>query len=242
MLESVLKRVLQAVFGGGGVVDIDLPGEFAALVLALKTAVEMAIDTGEATGGSNTTLVDTGKSWEDNMWVDATFEVEIAGKGYMGVVISNTATQLTFAALADAAAVVADCPYGLKRPVDIADISDRAARLLGVISAGTNLIGKVNPQSEAGAGQTPVGVSVTAASTQILAANANRKVAIVCNDSDTTMYLAIGQAAEANKGIRLNANGGVLVLSRTGDIFSTEAVNGILAAAGNKVAVAQELN
>lgn len=115
-------------------------------------------------------------------------------------------------------------------------------KTLIVLAAGTNLIGKVNPQSEAGAGQTPVGITVTAASTQILAVNANRKVAIIVNDSDTTMYLAIGVAAQANKGIRLNANGGTLVISRTGDIFSTEVVNGILAAAGNKTATAQELN
>jgi len=115
-------------------------------------------------------------------------------------------------------------------------------KTLIVLAAGTNLIGKVNPQSEAGAGQTPVGVTVTAASTQILAANANRKVAVICNDSDTTIYLAIGVAAQANKGIRLNANGGVVVISRTGDIFSTEAIYGILAVAGNKTATAQELN
>lgn len=114
-------------------------------------------------------------------------------------------------------------------------------KTLIVLAAGTNLIGKVNPQSEAGAGQTPVGVTVTAASTEILAANASRKVAVITNDSDTTIYLAIGVAAQANKGIRLNANGGVIVISRTGDIFSTEAIYGILAAAGNKVATAQEL-
>jgi hypothetical protein len=91
------------------------------------------------------------------------------------------------------------------------------------------------------AGQTPVGITVTAASTQILAANASRKVAVIVNDSDTVVYLAIGQAAQANKGIRLNANGGVIIISQTGDIFSTEAVYGILAAPGNKNVTAQEL-
>ena len=232
MIEEVFRRVLRAVFGGGGVVDIDLPTEFADLKTALVTAVEAAIDSGTATGGSNTTIVDTGKSWEDNMWEDATFEVEIGAKRYLGVVISNTATTVTFAALPGAAAVIAGCKYGLKRPVDIADISDRAARLLGI----------TNPRSEAGTGQAPVGVNVTVASTPILAANANRKVAVICNDSDTTIYLAIGQAAVVNTGIRLNANGGVVVISRTGDIFSTEAINGIHAGVGNKVATAQELN
>jgi len=115
-------------------------------------------------------------------------------------------------------------------------------KTLIVLAAGTNLIGAVNPRAEAGAGQAPVGVTVTAASTQILAVNASRKAAIIVNDSDTAMYLAIGQTAVANTGIRLNANGGTLTISRTGDIYSTEAVNGILAAAGNKTATAQELN
>lgn len=326
MLEAVLQRALRAAFGGGAAVDLDLPTEFDELKAALATAVEAAIDTGTATGGSNTTIVDTGKGWAVDMWIDATFEVEIGAIHYLGIVTGNTATTITFAALPGGAMVIAGCDYGLKRPVDIADISDRAGRLLGVVqsltqwggtaltgrdisgdlqaliddsitgllksigdiaalenlitrigqtsdasvaagavgsisaklrratqgledlktlivlAAGTNLIGAVNPRSEAGAGQTPVGVTVTAASTLILAANANRKAAVITNDSDTTIYVAIGVAAQANKGIRLNANGGVLVISRTGDIYSTEAVYGILAAAGNKIATAQELN
>lgn len=111
-----------------------------------------------------------------------------------------------------------------------------------VIAAGTALIGAVNPRAEAGAGQAPVGVNVTTGSTEVLAANANRKVAIITNDSDTTMWFAIGQAAVAHGAPRINANGGVLVISRTGDIFSTEAVNLIHASSGNKVATVQELN
>ncbi|MBA7597928.1 hypothetical protein ES703_04936 [subsurface metagenome] len=147
MFEETAKRILRAVFGGGGAVDIDLPTEFADLKTALVTAVEAAIDTGTATSGSNTTIVDTGKSWEDNMWEDATFEVEIGAIRYLGIVISNTATTVTFAALPGGAAVIAGCDYGLKRPVDIADISDRAARLLGVVDSltkwgGTALTGR----------------------------------------------------------------------------------------------------
>ncbi len=232
MLETVFKRALRAVFGGGGTVDLDIPTAFNNLMAALVAATEAAIDTGTATGGSNITIVDTGKSWAVDMWVDATYEVEIGATHYLGIAISNTLTTITFAVLPGGATVIAGCKYALKRPVDIADISDRAARLLGI----------TNPRSEAGAGQAPVGVNVTVATTPILAANANRKAAVITNDSDTTIYLAIGVAAVANQGIRLNANGGVLVLSRTGDIFSTEAVNGIHAGVGNKVATAQELN
>lgn len=132
MIEGIIRRVLRAVFGGGGAVDIDLPTEFDELKDALKAAVEAAIDSGIATGGSNITIVDTGKSWAVNMWADATFEVTIAGIHYLGIVTSNTADTITFPALAGGAVVVAGCEYALKRPVDIADISDRAARLLGV--------------------------------------------------------------------------------------------------------------
>lgn len=115
-------------------------------------------------------------------------------------------------------------------------------KTLIVLAAGTNLIGAVNPRAEAGVGQAPVGVNVTTASTQVLAANANRKVAIITNDSDTAMWYAIGQAAVAHGSPRINPNGGILIISRTGEIFSTEAINLIHASSGNKVATAQELN
>lgn len=133
MFEAVLQRILRAVFGGDS--DIDIPTEFDELKDALKAAVEAAIDSGTATGGSNITIVDTGKSWEAGMWVDATFEVVIAGAHYLGFATANTANTITFAPLAGGAIVVAGSEYSLKRPVTLADISDRAARLLGVIQS-----------------------------------------------------------------------------------------------------------
>jgi len=123
---------------------VDESGDFVDLAAVLQAATEMAIDTGEATGGSNTTLVDTGKSWETNMWADSTFEVVIAGKSYLGVVISNTATTLTFAALAASAAVVAGCAYGLKRPVTVATLAAGSAvigKLQLVDSAAAEILG-----------------------------------------------------------------------------------------------------
>ena len=131
ILEKDLAQILRDVFGAG--IDIDLATEFDELKAALMAALEASIDSGIATGGSNTTIVDTGKSWTVNMWADATFEVAIGTTHYLGFVISNTATAITFAALAGGAIVVAGCEYSLKRPVTLADISDRAARLLGVI-------------------------------------------------------------------------------------------------------------
>jgi len=79
---------------------------------------------------------------------------------------------------------------------------------------------------------TNTGVDVGVASTQILAANHNRKYAAIVNDSDTTIYLAIGAAAVANQGIRLNANGGVYEILLAD--LNTAAINGIHAGVGNK--------
>jgi hypothetical protein len=69
-------------------------------------------------------------------------------------------------------------------------------------------------------------------SSQILAANTNRKGVVIVNDSDSTIYLSIGTAAEMNKGIRLNANGGSYEMDRLN--LSTQAINGIHGASGNK--------
>lgn len=56
----------------------------------------------------------------------------------------------------------------------------------------------------------PVHTAVTVgnASTLALAANANRRYALFVNDSDSIMYINLGNAAATNEGIRLNANGG----------------------------------
>lgn len=51
-------------------------------------------------------------------------------------------------------------------------------------------------------------VNVAATSTRVLNANVARGYAVFVNDSDTTIYLALGANAVANQGIRLNANGG----------------------------------
>lgn len=56
-------------------------------------------------------------------------------------------------------------------------------------------------------------VTATGASAVALAANASRRYALFVNDSDTTMYLALGTAAAVNTGIRLNAAGGSFEMS-----------------------------
>lgn len=89
-------------------------------------------------------------------------------------------------------------------------------------------------------GQTPAAVNVTTTSGEVLAANADRDVATLVNDSDTVMYLAVGETAVVNRGLRLNARGGSLTVGPNGSIRSVEAVNAIHGGSGNKVITVQE--
>jgi hypothetical protein len=49
-------------------------------------------------------------------------------------------------------------------------------------------------------------VAVGTTSTEILAANTNRKMAVFFNNSGSSFYLRLGGTAEVNKGIRLGPN------------------------------------
>jgi len=55
-----------------------------------------------------------------------------------------------------------------------------------------------------GAGTVTAGV----ATAEVVDADDNRNELIITNDSDTVIYLALGESAVLNKGIRLNALGG----------------------------------
>lgn len=57
-------------------------------------------------------------------------------------------------------------------------------------------------------------VLVQAASTPVLAANPRRADAVFVNDSNQPIFLARGNAAVLNAGIRLNANGGSYEINR----------------------------
>ena len=138
--------------------------------------------------------------------------------------------------------------------VDIGDVDVLS------IAAGTNLIGKVgidqttpgttNAVVEASAAAilaaltarqatafTNAAVSVGTATTVVLAANANRKYALIVNDSDTVVYLAIGAAAVLNSGIRLNAGGGSYEVNWTN--LHALAINGISSIAAKIVTVTE---
>ncbi len=69
--------------------------------------------------------------------------------------------------------------------------------------------------------------SVGNTNTAIVAAKPARKYLCIVNDGSVAVYLNLGGTAVANKGIRLNANGGALEIS--GDHPFRGAVNGITA-------------
>ncbi len=110
MFEEVAKRVLRAVLGGGSDIDATNP---------LPVTSESSLDQGTATGGTNTTLVDTTKGWQVNIWEDALVEVTIGGVTYVREIDSNTADTLVFATnpLPGGVVVAAGDVYSVKRVV-----------------------------------------------------------------------------------------------------------------------------
>ncbi len=84
----------------------------------------------------------------------------------------------------------------------------------------------------------PASVSVGTSTTVVLAENGARTYLLLVNDSDTTIYLAVGAPAVVNKGIRVNANGGAFEMIRdVGGNFSHQAVNAISSAAGKNLTI-----
>jgi len=93
------------------------------------------------------------------------------------------------------------------------------------------------PTRIVGVAATNTAVAVGAASTAILAANSYRIGLILTNDSDETIYLALGAVAVMNQGIRLNANGGSW--SMDSRALWLGAVSGICASGGKNLAICQ---
>ena len=83
---------------------------------SLSITASMVIDEGIATGGTATTLIDTTKNWEVDLYEGSIVEIIHAGTSYQRTVTENTATQLTFATLG--VAVVAGDVYRILRNVD----------------------------------------------------------------------------------------------------------------------------
>jgi hypothetical protein len=87
-------------------------------------------DYGYATSGSMTTLVDTTKNWQVNIWRNAAIDLYIGGTKYSRYVISNTATALTFATITPAT-VIGGVQYALRERVGIS--SNRIAIYLNQV-------------------------------------------------------------------------------------------------------------
>ncbi len=74
-------------------------------------------------------------------------------------------------------------------------------------------------------------VSCTSSTGEALALNGGRVSALFVNDGTATIWIAINQAAVANEGIRLNANGGSYYITDADGNLDREAVNCITASA-----------
>lgn len=107
---------------------------------------ESAIDQGIATGGTNTTLVDTTKDWGVNMWADAIVEVLIGGISYHRAIVSNTATTLTINALAALVTVAAGCPYSIKQTASsLAPLTKATVHNAAYVAAADILAADITP-------------------------------------------------------------------------------------------------
>lgn len=84
-------------------------------------------------------------------------------------------------------------------------------------------------------------VSVGITSTAVVSADQTRRGLTIVNDSDTTIYLARGIAAELNKGIRLNANGGTYEADPERDGLPIDAYFAITSSAGKNLSVQEYL-
>lgn len=79
-------------------------------------------------------------------------------------------------------------------------------------------------------------------STEALAANVGRVSALFINDSTQTIWIKVNEAAVANEGIRLNANGASYYISNLDENLDREAVNCIVASGTGTILVVEWSN
>lgn len=119
---------------------------------------------------------------------------------------------------------------------------------IGLVAVGLFFVFNVNHKTEAplGASNAPTilktatntNVSVLTSSTTILANRTSRSHAVIINDGTNIVYLALGATAVANKGIRLNANGGAYEINDQNLFIG--AINGIAVGGTSNVTVVEE--
>ena len=80
-------------------------------------------------------------------------------------------------------------------------------------------------------------VAVETSTTVVLAANLGRKDAVFVNDSNQPIYLARGNDAVMNQGIRLNASGGSYEINR--DNLFLGAINAIATGGAKNLTVSE---
>jgi hypothetical protein len=86
---------------------------------------------------------------------------------------------------------------------------------------------------------THAAVSVGTSSAQALAANANRKYALLQNDSDTDMYISLGASAALHQGVLLKASGGFYEMSEPAGNLYRGLVNVISTASGKNIMITE---
>jgi len=90
---------------------------------ALARYIEIGVESGEATGGTNTTLEDTDKNWETDRWVGGDIHIYKNGVEYVRAISANTVDTITFAALPTGITVAAGDRYSIRRS-DLAKIDE----------------------------------------------------------------------------------------------------------------------
>jgi hypothetical protein len=75
------------------------------------------LDEGTATSGDTTTLTDTSKNFEVDVWADAIIVVEINGTEYIRTIDSNTSDTITVSSAFDEAVSASDT-YKIRKVVD----------------------------------------------------------------------------------------------------------------------------
>jgi hypothetical protein len=109
--------------------------------------------------------------------------------------------------------------------------------LLGTVGVDQSTPGTTNAVESNHYGTPSAGasVSVGTSSTAVLGANAARQFLALCNDSANVIYVDLsGATAVASKGVRLNANGGAVLLDR---YVPTSAIKAIASGAASVLTV-----
>ena len=100
--------------------------------------------------------------------------------------------------------------------VNIAQIGEALLALGQKLKAASIPVTLASDQGQAINADTPTetAVNVGVSTTDVLAANANRKFLLLVNDSNNTIYIKLSGNASLNTGHRLNANGGSILFDR----------------------------